>query len=510
MSESLGLIPTRSAQLDTPQHGDKGRLLEVFGLGVKYVLGAKREDLQSLTYRVLLGKRKKRELWALKDVDIVGYSGDVLAIVGANGVGKTTLCRVLAGLLRPDVGTLRMRGAASALMSFGAGFDMQLSGQENIFRNGLMLGLSKRKIQSIYPDIIEFSGLQQFIEQPVKTYSSGMKARLGFSIAAMLEPEILIIDEALSVGDLEFRRRAGEKMQALVNKAKLVILVSHQLGFVQDYCTRVLWLDQGGVRADGPPSEILSLYRDSMATSQVKRTLNLSETLPKTREERVIDVRRLGVQFSMRKRKKHLWALKDVNFHVNAGEVVGIIGPNGAGKTTLCRVLSGILRADKGQVSVKGKISALLTLGTGFNDQLPGGDNIYLNGMMLGIPKKRLKSIYSDIIEFSELEKFIDEPVKHFSRGMQARLGFSIAAMVKPDIFLIDEALSAGDAAFYERASAKIQELITQANTVMVVTHNMAFVEKVCTRVLWLDRGGVQFDGNPGEAVAGYRHSLKS
>jgi len=202
-----------------------------------------------------------------------------------------------------------------------------------------------------------------------------------------------------------------------------------------------------------------------------------------------------------RKRKKSFWALKNINFTVNEGEIVGVIGRNGAGKTTLCRLISGILEPDRGNIFVKGRTTALLSFGAGFNIQLTGQDNVYLNGMMLGIPKKELRRIYSDIVEFSGIAKFIDQPVKNYSSGMRSRLGFSIAAMIKPDVFVLDEALSAGDIAFYEKASTKIQELIAIAKSVIVVTHNMAFVEKVCTRAIWIGDGIVKFDGSPKKAV---------
>ena len=194
----------------------------------------------------------------------------------------------------------------------------------------------------------------------------------------------------------------------------------------------------------------------------------------------------------------------------DSGEIIGIIGPNGAGKTTLCRVLIGVLKADRGMVLVDGEITALLGFGTGFNNQLTGKDNIYLNGMMLGLAKRKLVDLYADIVEFSGLARFMDEPIKHYSSGMRSRLGFSIAAMIEPDVFIIDEALSLGDIAFYEKASARIQELIALAKAVIVVTHDLALVEKVCTRALWLDRGTVQFDGDPKEAVARYRNSFKA
>ncbi|MBW1744046.1 MAG: ABC transporter ATP-binding protein, partial [Deltaproteobacteria bacterium] len=179
------------------------------------------------------------------------------------------------------------------------------------------------------------------------------------------------------------------------------------------------------------------------------------------------------------------------------------------GKTTLCRVLSGILKSDQGEVSVDGDITALLSFGSGFNYQLTGKDNVYLNGMMLGIPKRKLKDVYGEIVEFSEIEKFMDQPVKNYSSGMRARLGFSIAASLRPDVFIIDEALSVGDMSFYEKASAKIQELMECAKAVIVVTHNMNFVETVCTRALWLDEGTIRFDGSPEEAVEMYRQSVK-
>ncbi|HEV8711943.1 MAG TPA: ATP-binding cassette domain-containing protein, partial [Candidatus Binatia bacterium] len=467
-----------------------------------------------------------------------GYAGDILGIIGANGAGKTTLCRVLTGLLRPDAGAITVRGETSALLSLGTGFNLQLSGRENIFLNGMMLGLSKREMMNLLPKIVEFSGLSRFIDQPLKNYSSGMRARLAFSIAAMIEPEILILDETLSVGDLEFTTRAGEKMQAIIGKAKMVMVVTHQLDFVEQYCTKALWLYQGTVRASGPSREIVSLYRESIPKGgtpskiiqqggTASKIIELRKTSPRAGASAVVVVSNLGVNFSSleaqqvsdrrarklpaiwRRRKKPFWALQDISFAVNEGDIIGVIGPNGVGKTTLCRVLSGILKADKGQVSVAGKITALLTLGAGFNDQLTGRDNIYLNGMMLGMPKHRVQDVSADIVAFSGLAKFIEEPIKHYSQGMRSKLGFSIAAMLEPDIFIIDEALGAGDIAFYEKASDKIQELITRAKAVIIVTHSLAFVEQVCTRALWLNGGTVQFDGDPKEAVRRYRQSLQ-
>lgn len=504
-------------------------LIETLGLGVKYRLGSKGEDIQSLAYDILHGvwrARQKRERWALRDVAFAGYPGDIWGIVGANGAGKTTFCRVLSRLLRPDVGTLHLRGEVSALLSLGVGFNQELSGRENIFLNGMMLGFSKKDMHSLAPGIVEFSGLHHFIDQPLKQYSSGMKARLGFSIAAMVEPHILIIDEGLSVGDLAFSAKAGHKMRELVEKAKLVILVSHQLEFVERYCTQAVWLDQGMLKAKGIPHEVVAAYKASKPPK--KAVLDLYETKTRHGSAQVVSVNQLGVRFLLQKlrqpqgagmrqflsslvstKREELWALQDVTFTLKEGDILGIIGPNGAGKTTLCKVLSGILRADHGTVDVAGEISALLALNAGFHAQLSGKDNIYLRGLMLGVSKHWLMQVYTKIVEFSGLATFIDEPIKHYSQGMRTRLGFSITAMLQPDVLILDEALSVGDIAFYEKASEKIQELIKDAKAVIVVTHNLDFAEKVCTRVLWLDTGTVRFDGDPKEAVAEYRQSLK-
>ena len=178
-------------------------------------------------------------------------------------------------------------------------------------------------------------------------------------------------------------------------------------------------------------------------------------------------------------------------------------------KTTLCKVLTGILKPDSGQIFVDGDLTALLSLGAGFNIQLTGRDNVYLNGMMLGHSRNKINIIYPDIVSFAELKKIMDQPVKNYSDGMRTRLGFSIAVMIKPDIFIIDEILNAGDITFFEKASAKIQELIDKTDAAIVATHNMLFIETVCTRVLWLDKGIIKFDGDSKKAVEKYKLSLK-
>lgn len=495
-------------------------------LGIEYGGARRRDDFQSIAYRTLFRREKPAErFWALKGVNLSVKAGEILGVIGPNGAGKSTLCKVIAGILRPDVGTLEVQGKVFSLLSVGTGFNRELSGRENVVQNGMMLGMSRREVEALLPDIIQYSGLERFIDQPLKRYSSGMRSRLGFSVAAMVKPQILILDETLSVGDHEFTHKAAEKMQELVQQASVVIVVTHQVDFVSKYCSKAIWMERGQVKQVGAPNEIVPAYRSSIparTTKRVTHVLNLRETLSPSGTEEVASVSNLGVKFSMepgKAQQKNLlhrvgraepfWALKDVTFNVCQGDILGIIGRNGAGKTTLCRVLSGILRPDTGMVRMLGKTSTLLSLGAGFNDQLTGRDNIFLNGMMLGLDKARVTEMYDEIVAFSELNHAILQPLKQYSSGMRSRLAFSIAATMSPDIFIVDEALAVGDMAFYEKASAKMQAMLERAKAVVLVTHDMSFVRKVCNRAIWLDRGTVRFDGNPNDAVAQYHADAK-
>ena len=511
-----------------PSAGAVKPIVEAENLGIKYNSGLKRDDFQSISLNLLTRKKKvKKDFWALKNLDFSACTGDILGIIGSNGAGKTTICRVVSSLLFPDQGSFKSSFEVSALLSLGAGFNPQLTGRENVFLNGMMLGISKKEIVTLLPRIVEFSGLKRFIDQPLKIYSSGMRSRLGFSIAALMEPEILVIDEALSAGDLEFTEKAAQKMQQLVSQARLVMVVTHNTGFVESHCTRALWIEGGRVSAVGPPAEVVERYKETLPLKKARRKITLTQTEASPGSEAAVQVSDLGVQFKLNRTasdqaednsflkrlnpwgKDSFWALQEVSFTVNEGEIVGIIGPNGAGKTTLCKALTGILKPDRGSVAVSGETTALLSLGTGVNHQLSGKDNIYLNGMMLGISKKRIASLFDDIVDFSGLNDKINQPVKHYSSGMRSRLGFSIAALLQPDVFIIDEALSAGDASFYEKASSKVQDLIEKAKAVIVVTHGMDFVETVCSRAIFLDQGMIKYDGDPCEAVALYRESVK-
>jgi lipopolysaccharide transport system ATP-binding protein len=203
-------------------------------------------------------------------------------------------------------------------------------------------------------------------------------------------------------------------------------------------------------------------------------------------------------------RKEEFWALKDVNFEIKQGELVGLIGPNGAGKTTFLRLLSGLIKPDVGQITVRGKIQALIALGAGFNPVLTARENIYINGAVLGFSKKEMDKLLEDIMDFAEISEFIDMPVQSYSSGMQVRLGFSVAVNLKPDILIVDEVLAVGDAAFRRKARQKMMELLHSGISVLFVSHNMALISAITSRCIYLDKGRMITIGPSDEVTSLY------
>jgi ABC-type polysaccharide/polyol phosphate transport system ATPase subunit len=197
-------------------------------------------------------------------------------------------------------------------------------------------------------------------------------------------------------------------------------------------------------------------------------------------------------------------ALNDVSFEIKKGEVVGIVGNNGAGKSTLLKVISGILRPTKGNVELGGNVVPMLELGSGFDYDLTGRENVFLNGAILGYSESFLRSKYDEIVEFSELGEFIDIPVRNYSSGMVMRLAFSIASMVSPDILIVDEILAVGDAAFQEKSHNRMMELMSHGTTVLLVSHSIDQVRSLCDRVIWLDHGNVMAIGEANEICDRY------
>lgn len=205
---------------------------------------------------------------------------------------------------------------------------------------------------------------------------------------------------------------------------------------------------------------------------------------------------------------EYVWALQDISFKVNKGEVLGIVGKNGAGKSTLLKILSRVTAPTKGSIKTAGRIASLLEVGTGMHPELTGRENIFLNGAILGMTKAEISGKIEEIIEFSGCEMYIDTPVKRYSSGMRVRLGFAVAAFLEPDILVVDEVLAVGDAEFQKKAIGKMQDISSQGGrTVLFVSHNMAAVQDLCTRVIILENGMLTFDGNTNEGVSKYLNS---
>mgnify|MGYP004482933437 CR=1 FL=1 len=237
------------------------KVIEVRDVSMRFRLtDDKIMSLKEFVTRKLSGKLKINEFWALKHVSFDVYKGEVLGIIGHNGAGKSTILKVISGILKPTEGSVACRGSIVPMLELGSGFDMDLTGRENVFLNGAILGYSEEFLQSKYDEIVAFSELGQFIEVPIRNYSSGMLARLAFSIATVVNPEILIVDEILSVGDAAFQEKSRARMMELMSGGTTVLFVSHSLSQIREMCDRVVWIDGGEVKIFGSTQEVCDAY----------------------------------------------------------------------------------------------------------------------------------------------------------------------------------------------------------------------------------------------------------
>jgi len=210
------------------------------------------------------GLRHRGHYWALEDVSLTLHQGETLGVIGRNGVGKTTLLRVIAGIIDPDRGKLHNPGVRASMLSLQVGFAGQLTGRENAILSGMLLGASRRHMERAMDEIIAFSELGAFIDEPVASYSAGMKARLGFSVALQADPDVLLIDEVLGVGDEPFRKKSAQAIHERIASERTVILVSHNVELMRQLCDRVVWIEEGISRLEGPSSEVLDAYTQAV------------------------------------------------------------------------------------------------------------------------------------------------------------------------------------------------------------------------------------------------------
>jgi ABC-2 type transport system ATP-binding protein len=234
-------------------------------VGVRFRLPEEKiPSLKEYLVHLLTRGVRYRHLWAVDQIDLVVRPGETFGIVGRNGAGKSTLLKVIARVLRPTTGRVVVRGRVAPLLELGAGFHLDLTGEENIYLNGTLLGYGSKEIDVRLHEVIEFAELEDFVHLPIRKYSTGMVARLGFSVATMYRPDVLILDEVLAVGDIRFQRKCLERIDSFRALGTTVLLVSHSLETIEQHCEHVAWLDSGRVQAVGPAAEVLQQYKDRL------------------------------------------------------------------------------------------------------------------------------------------------------------------------------------------------------------------------------------------------------
>lgn len=238
-------------------------MIDVNHVSLCYRMPAERvSGMKEYIVQVLQGKMQYKEFWALQDVSFSVEKGEVLGLVGANGAGKSTMLKVISGILKPTKGTVTVHGNIVPMLELGSGFDLELSGRENIFLNGAILGYSEEFLKEKYQEIVAFSELGEFIEMPLRNYSSGMVTRLAFSIATVVKPDVLIVDEILSVGDSAFQHKSKNRMIELMSGGTTVLLVSHSAEQITELCSRAIWLEKGRMKMIGPAEEVCRAYEE--------------------------------------------------------------------------------------------------------------------------------------------------------------------------------------------------------------------------------------------------------
>lgn len=261
-------------------HADAPVVMSVREVSKRFLMVAPGQELKTTLLhplRAWKASRRNRDLWAVRDVSFDVRRGEFFSIIGANGSGKSSLLRLLAGLSRPTSGAVEVTGSISTLLELGSGFHPNVSGRENAILNGLLIGMTRAEIEALLPGIVEFAGLQEFIDQPMRTYSSGMYVRLGFAIAAFMEPEILLVDEVLAVGDAHFQEKCYGHIAGLQEKGVTIVMVSHDLGAVERFSDRAALMERGRMIAIGEPRKVVAMHVERLADTSPEIRAALEE-----------------------------------------------------------------------------------------------------------------------------------------------------------------------------------------------------------------------------------------
>jgi len=262
----LDRMPSTPATSARPAPGPDARVaIRAEGLGVRYTLQLTKKPTMRATLSQRLSRTRGKAFWALREVSFTVRHGESLGIIGPNGAGKSTLLQVLAGIITPSEGELAVDGHISSLLTLGVGFDSDLSGTDNIRLAGAFMGLDHRLVEQKLPEIVQYADLGEFIDVPIKTYSSGMRARLGFAIATAVEPDILILDEVLSTGDAAFREKSKQRVAELVRDARAIVMVTHDMNWVLEYCNRAMLIEKGRIVVEGSPADVVQAHQERSA-----------------------------------------------------------------------------------------------------------------------------------------------------------------------------------------------------------------------------------------------------
>lgn len=243
---------------------DKNTAVKIENVSMMFNMASEKiYSIKEYFIKLMSGKLYFQEFWALRDISFEIKKGEIFGIIGLNGAGKSTLLKIIAGVLKPTMGRVYVNGTMAPLIELGAGFDFELTARENIFLNGAILGYSRKFMKEKFDEIVEFAELRDFLDVPLKNFSSGMQARLGFAIATIVDPDILIVDEILAVGDFHFQEKCEKRINSMLEKGTTIVMVSHSIDQIERMCQRVLWLEKGRMKMIGDAKEVCEAYRNS-------------------------------------------------------------------------------------------------------------------------------------------------------------------------------------------------------------------------------------------------------
>ena len=455
---------------------------------------------------------------ALNDVSLTVYPGEIRGLIGENGSGKSTVTSIVAGMQECDSGAMTFQGQSWKPLSMidalhkGIGMIVQESGTipgitvaENIFlaesekyKNKFGL-INRKKMNADATRVMKNIGVNDVTgEMLMQKLDFQTRKLVEIAKVVMKEPQILVIDETSTALSHDGREILYDIMNRFRKENKSVIFISHDLDEIMEVCDTLTVLRDGKIIRTFEKAEFeAGAIRASMIGRELQGDYYRSDFQASSQPEVALDVRNLVYEDR----------LKGISFQVHKGEAWGLVGSNGSGKSTLLKAICGVLKPYKGEIIRNGNISPLLELGAGFDPNLTARENIFLNGTILGHSMEYMRQHFDEIVEFAELENFLDAPIKNFSSGMRARLGFAVATVVDPDILIVDEVLAVGDYAFQQKCLKRMSEMLDGGTTLVFVSHSIDQVKKLCDHAVWINKGTIMQTGDVNTVCDAYMAS---